>query len=69
MSRNAIAFEVTGRDDPRAGQPGAYRFMLNQEGVRMGNYIFDSPNDPGYISTCRVGISRIDKPLGGSLAR
>lgn len=33
-----------------------------------GNYIFDSPNDPGYISTCRCGISRIDKPLGGSLA-
>lgn len=37
--------------------------------VFKGNYIFDSLNDPGYISTCRCGISRIDKPLGGSLAR
>lgn len=39
------------------------------QGERDGNYIFDSLNDPGYISTCRCGISRIDKPLGGSLAR
>ncbi len=36
MARNAIAFEVVGSADPRAHEPGAYSFMLNQDGVRMG---------------------------------
>ena len=46
-----------------------YLLLASATVISLGNYIFDSLNDPGYISTCRCGISRIDKPLGGSLAR
>ena len=29
---------------------------IKHDGEKCGNYIFDSPNDPGYLSTCRFGI-------------
>ncbi len=36
MPRNAITFEVKDEDFPSVKTAGAYCFMLNQAGVRMG---------------------------------
>ena len=32
--------------------------------LSKGNYIFDSPNDPGYISTCQAGNGHVNKEIG-----
>jgi Family of unknown function (DUF6527) len=36
MARNATAFEVADRHSEEARKPGAYCFMLNGAGLRMG---------------------------------
>ena len=32
-----------------------------------GNYIFDSPHDPGYLSTCQAGNGHANKEIGHGL--